>query len=1071
MARQDSSASGAASPDQWVQRDSRLIPLTGPHPFNAEPPLSELIKSHITPNELHYVRNHGSVPRLSWTDHRLSIDGLINSPRQYTMDELCQDPLLDELRVCVTMTCDGNRRKELNYISHGRGFNWGAGATSTAYWTGVTLSSLLIAAGIKTPSMVIPANDGKVDNIPRYVCFEGADELSKGRYGTSIPLCWALEDAREYIVAYRMNDQPLPPDHGYPIRLILPGMVGGRQVKWLQRITVSAYESSSPYHYEDNRVLPSHVDWDMADSRGWWYKPEYVLYDLNINSVICDPQHEQFVSVLHKPGTETDQSERKQQRKDDQPQADTYTVKGYAYTGGGRRIIRVELSLNEGKTWQSVDKIRYPDWYTDRKERGGRKQWDMQQWLVAQARQQEHEEKEEEPKKKAGEMIEGKEGRRDKEKQDHGPEQYSGEEVRQKEKEAEKGKGGKQDTKKQHHSADHGNLDQQRNSGGETQSGGHDDRHQGKGERNQQHNQNILVCSNGPGSTALTRQDRDWRTFGRPFCWCHWELAIPVWKFIQCKFIIVRAFDESGNTQPHERIWNVLGMFNNSWYKLQVDVEASGSSPTSFPLIAFRHPVQPGALPGGWLKPDRVDSKHQRRALTSLPHALTTEYSRNKLITLEEVKRHSSMDDLWIIIDEYVYDVTSYLRDHPPGPIPMLMMSGGKDASQLFHEIHASDAFEIKDRFIIGKLQLLQQAEAVEQHTMQEPASSTTAAGRTMSPSLTLTPSRTSTAAFCSELTHPAAISPREKGYVPVLNPRRWLTFTLTAKKLVSPDTYLFTLSYPGQDSDAKLYLPTGNHILVGFNIAVDGDEQWIVRPYTPTAPCYAQQDDGVRLELLIKIYRKNQNPLYPEGGLLTQHLEGVEVGSPVQVKGPAGHIRYRGRGRFTLHGVTIQASKVSLLCGGTGITPMWQLLSAILADSEDTTELAMIYTNKSIKDVLLRDELDSLVRRYGDDSSHAADVNSFHHAATITSNEVDVNTGNAGKSRFHLWYSVSKVGEGEEWRYGVGHVNEYMMRRHIYMPDTSNIVLLCGPPSFVSHGCMPALYRLGYDDERIFEF
>ncbi|GKF06671.1 nitrate reductase [NADH], partial [Tanacetum coccineum] len=124
----------------------------------------------------------------------------------------------------------------------------------------------------------------------------------------------AMDPARDIILAYMQNGEKLAPDHGFPVRMIIPGFIGGRMVKWLKRIIVTTPESENYYHFKDNRVLPSHVDAELANSEGWWYKPEYIINELNINSVITTPCHEEILPInswtTQKP----------------------YTMRGYAYS-------------------------------------------------------------------------------------------------------------------------------------------------------------------------------------------------------------------------------------------------------------------------------------------------------------------------------------------------------------------------------------------------------------------------------------------------------------------------------------------------------------------------------------------------------------------------------------------------------------------------------------------------------------------------------------------------------------------------------------------------------------------
>lgn len=188
------------SPDNWLPRSSDLIRLTGKHPLNAEARLSHLFDAGlITPNELHYVRNHGAVPCLLWEFHKLDVqDGKL----VLSMDELKNN--FDTINIPVALACDGNRRKELNMIKRSKGFNWGAGAVSCAYWKGPLLRDVLIAAGAPD---AMPTHVGK----RLWVNFEGADDPSEGKYATCIPLQYAMDATNDVILAYEMNDVPLPP--------------------------------------------------------------------------------------------------------------------------------------------------------------------------------------------------------------------------------------------------------------------------------------------------------------------------------------------------------------------------------------------------------------------------------------------------------------------------------------------------------------------------------------------------------------------------------------------------------------------------------------------------------------------------------------------------------------------------------------------------------------------------------------------------------------------------------------------------------------------------------------------
>jgi nitrate reductase (NAD(P)H) len=197
----------------------------------------------------------------------------------------------------------------------------------------VPLWKLLHAVGITEPT---PS--------AQFVCFRGPlKELPKGddgSYGTSIPMHMALDPAADVLIAYEQNGQRLSTDHGFPVRLIVPGWIGGRMIKWLCEMKVTAAPSDNFYHFNDNRILPPEVDAERAAAEGWWYKPEYIFNELNINSAIASPAHGELLRVERAANT--------------QP----YTMRGYAYTGGGRAVTRVEVSVDGGASWQLTTLVR-----------------------------------------------------------------------------------------------------------------------------------------------------------------------------------------------------------------------------------------------------------------------------------------------------------------------------------------------------------------------------------------------------------------------------------------------------------------------------------------------------------------------------------------------------------------------------------------------------------------------------------------------------------------------------------------------------------------------------------------
>ncbi|TIA44620.1 hypothetical protein D6C79_06206 [Aureobasidium pullulans] len=337
-----------ASPDNWIPRNSNMIRLTGKHPLNCEYPLADLFETGlITPNRLHYVRNHGPVPHLLWETHKLDIE---NGQCTFTMDDIASK--FGSINIAVALACDGNRRKELNMVKRSKGFNWGAGAISNAFWKGALLADVLRAAGVDYPTN----GSGK----RRWVNFAGADQPSEGTYETCIPYEYAMDPVNDVLLAYEMNDVKLPPDHGYPLRIIIPGYVGGRQVKWLSKIWISEKENDSHYHIWDNRVLPSFVtekDGDFAETL--FRHPDTACNEQNLNSVIAKPAHGERIELS------------------DVKKGHTYRIAGYAYDGGGHEVQRVEVSLDNGETWLYC--IRQ---FPEAPIRHGHKYWTWIHWYI-----------------------------------------------------------------------------------------------------------------------------------------------------------------------------------------------------------------------------------------------------------------------------------------------------------------------------------------------------------------------------------------------------------------------------------------------------------------------------------------------------------------------------------------------------------------------------------------------------------------------------------------------------------------------------------------------------------------
>ncbi|CAL5056014.1 unnamed protein product [Urochloa decumbens] len=814
-----------ATSDAWVRRHPALVRLTGKHPFNSEPPVPRLMAhGFITPAPLHYVRNHGAVPKADWSTWTVEVTGLVKRPCKLTMEQLVTE--FEAVELPVTLVCAGNRRKEQNMVRQTVGFNWGPGAISTSVWRGVRLRDVLRRCG------VMGAAAGAAN-----VCFEGAEDLPGGggcKYGTSLRREVAMDPARDVILAYMQNGEPLAPDHGFPVRVIVPGFIGGRMVKWLKRIIVASSESESYYHYRDNRVLPSHVDAELANAEAWWYKPEYMINELNINSVITTPGHDEVLPI----NALTTQR--------------PYTIKGYAYSGGGRKVTRVEVTLDGGETWQ--------------------------------------------------------------------------------------------------------------------------------------------VCS-------LDHPERPTK-YGKYWCWCFWSVDVEVLDVLGAKEIAVRAWDEAMNTQPEKLIWNLMGMMNNCWFR----VKTNACRPHKGEIgLVFEHPTQPGNQPGGWMARQKhletsESAQGTLKKSTSTPfmNTATAQY------TMSEVRRHTSPESAWIIVHGHIYDCTGFLKDHPGGA-DSILINAGTDCTEEFDAIHSDKARGLLEMYRVGEL-VVTGTDYSSPHT-----------------------SHADLNAIAEAAPAPAAAAlPPVSSTVALANPRDKVRCRLVDKKSLSYNVRLFRFALPSPDQ--KLGLPVGKHVYVCASIG----GRLCMRAYTPTSSA----DEVGHVELLIKIYFKDEDPKFPNGGLMSQYLDSLPLGAAVDIKGPIGHIEYAGRGTFVVNGERRFARRLAMVAGGTGITPVYQVIQAVLRDQpDDGTEMHLVYANRTEDDMLLREEIDRWA------AAHPA--------------------------RLKVWYVVSKVARRPEdggWEYGVGRVDEQVMREHLPLGDGDTLALVCGPPAMVECTVRPGLEKMGYD-------
>ncbi|OON30366.1 MULTISPECIES: molybdopterin-dependent oxidoreductase [unclassified Micromonospora] len=253
--------SGSGAPDSRPAADAgdgppgivKPLPpqLFARHDTNAEMRWEAMAgQGYVVPTDRFFVRNHTHTPRIDAGTWRLSLfgDGLRGAPTRDRPVEFGYDDLrgLPAERVTALVECAGNGRRFFAG-QQGRptpGVAWGLGGVGVAHWRGVRLAEVLRRAGL-TGAAVDVMPEG-LD--PEYV----TGGVNLGRVRRPLPVGKALDDV---LLAYEMNGEPLPPDHGHPVRVVVPGWIGVSSIKWVGPVEVSATALFSPWNTQLYRMF------------------------------------------------------------------------------------------------------------------------------------------------------------------------------------------------------------------------------------------------------------------------------------------------------------------------------------------------------------------------------------------------------------------------------------------------------------------------------------------------------------------------------------------------------------------------------------------------------------------------------------------------------------------------------------------------------------------------------------------------------------------------------------------------------------------------------------------------
>lgn len=233
-----------------------------------------------------------------------------------------------------------------------------------------------------------------------------------------------------------------------------------------------------------------------------------------------------------------------------------------------------------------------------------------------------------------------------------------------------------------------------------------------------------------------------------------------------------------------------------------------------------------------------------------------------------------------------------------------------------------------------------------------------------------------------------------------VLDPKEYKNLPLVVKDEVAPAVFRLVFKLPTQND--LIGIPIGQHVAIKGQV----EGKAVSRSYTPTS----NNLDRGKLELLVKCY--------PDGALTGKYLAHLQVGDEVSFRGPKGAMKYH-------NGL---CKRIGMIAGGTGITPMYQLIRAICEDDRDLTEVSLVYANRSEGDILLRKELDRFARAY--------------------------------PRNLKVWYMLDKP--PKDWPFGSGYVSRETIAAKLPQMSDDTKVMLCGPPGLVE-GSKGALVDLGF--------
>lgn len=256
------------------------------------------------------------------------------------------------------------------------------------------------------------------------------------------------------------------------------------------------------------------------------------------------------------------------------------------------------------------------------------------------------------------------------------------------------------------------------------------------------------------------------------------------------------------------------------------------------------------------------------------------------------------------------------------------------------------------------------------------------------------------------------------------LQSKTWCKAILSGKKIVSWDTRIFTFKL---DHDHQaLGLPVGQHLMVRLRDPVTREA--VIRSYTPIS----EISDRGFVDMLVKVYFDSEGR---KGGKMSQAMDALPIGHFIDLKGPIGKFQYHGKGKCAINESVKNVNSFVMICGGSGITPIYQVFRAVMRDPEDQTQCIVLNGNRLFEDILCKEELDALAE------------------------------GN--ERRCKILYTLTQA--PDDWKGLRGRISGKLVQDHC-VRDSDSLVLICGPEA-MEKSIHAVLLEQGWSDNQLVFF